>query len=251
MRTVIEKQLRNQNKKQTKKREKKHKSSVLIYYRMCLYNPSIARRKILLDNLIRLCNINLSRQSSDYISERTLLLDTPLSVVLHRGTQLLQVARNSEFTLFAKQPLPPVASQAQVADSAAHQFADMYPVFPTIDLVDSHVYDLEESTFGWRPDAAAHFAHTHTFFHVDGDGLSGEANVAKLMMFAFGSAVAQSKLLQSGKVGLKMIDRQVPFFWQPEVAVNYSCLFFLSIYNLFIIKNYYLLININYYQKVI
>jgi hypothetical protein len=28
------------------------------------------------------------------------------------------------------------------------------------------------------------------------------------------------------------------FKWQPEVAVNYSCLFFLSIYNLFIIKNY-------------
>ncbi len=26
------------------------------------------------------------------------------------------------------------------------------------------------------------------------------------------------------------------YFWQPEVAVNYSCLFFLSIYNLFIIK---------------
>jgi hypothetical protein len=25
---------------------------------------------------------------------------------------------------------------------------------------------------------------------------------------------------------------------QPEVAVGYSCLFFLSIYNLFIIKNY-------------
>ena len=26
--------------------------------------------------------------------------------------------------------------------------------------------------------------------------------------------------------------------WQPEVAVNYSCLFFLSFYNLFINKNY-------------
>ncbi len=32
-------------------------------------------------------------------------------------------------------------------------------------------------------------------------------------------------------------------FRQPEVAVNYSCLFFLSIYNLFIIENYYLFIN--------
>jgi hypothetical protein len=27
--------------------------------------------------------------------------------------------------------------------------------------------------------------------------------------------------------------------WQPEVAVNYSCLFFLSIYNLFINVNYF------------
>ncbi len=35
------------------------------------------------------------------------------------------------------------------------------------------------------------------------------------------------------------------FFWQLEVAVNCFCLFFLSIYNLFIIKNYYLFININ------
>ncbi len=40
-------------------------------------------------------------------------------------------------------------------------------------------------------------------------------------------------------------------FRQPEVAVNYSCLFFLSIYNLFIIKKYYLFININYFLKEI
>jgi len=36
---------------------------------------------------------------------------------------------------------------------------------------------------------------------------------------------------------------------QPEIAVNYSYLFFLSIYNLFINKNYYLFINIKYFEK--
>ncbi len=34
---------------------------------------------------------------------------------------------------------------------------------------------------------------------------------------------------------------------QPEVAVNYFCLFFLSVYDLFIITNYYLFMNINYF----
>ncbi len=36
---------------------------------------------------------------------------------------------------------------------------------------------------------------------------------------------------------------KVIFIWQPEVADNYSCIFFLFIYNLFI--------NINYFKKVI
>ena len=30
-------------------------------------------------------------------------------------------------------------------------------------------------------------------------------------------------------------EQKLPQFWQPEVAVNYSCLFFLSFYNLFVI----------------
>lgn len=113
---------------------------------------------------------------------------------------MIQILRNSEFALFANKTLSPLASSTEIAATSAHQLINMYPIFPTIDLVDNHVYDLNETTFGWRSSQNnIKFANTHTFFHIDSEQLSDQANTANLMMFAFGSAIAQAKSLQAQK----------------------------------------------------
>lgn len=147
--------------------------------------------------MIRLCNINISKQTNGPLTDRVLLQDSPVSVIVNRGGDLIQVLRNSEFTLFANKPLTSLASSSEIAETSSHQLTDMYPIFPTIDLIDNHVYDLNDSTFGFRASTAAKFANIHTFFHIDSDQLSDQTNTANLMMFAFGSAIAQSKSLQA------------------------------------------------------
>lgn len=162
--------------------------------------PQTEQMKVLLDNLIRLCNINISQQAKGPLTDRVLLQDSPVSAIINRGGDLVQIRRNSEFTLFTNKPLSPVAPQAQIDETVSHQLIDMYPIFPTIDLVDNHVYDLTENTYGWdQTQTSLKFANTHTFFHVDAEQLNDEANAAKLMMFAFGSAIAQSRSLQAKK----------------------------------------------------
>ena len=77
----------------------------------------------------------------------------------------------------------------------------MYPIFPTVDLIDEHVYDLNENSIGWKETAMAKFSNIHTFFHANDDQLGDEANVARLVMFAFGYAHATSQFLLKTKVG--------------------------------------------------
>ena len=78
----------------------------------------------------------------------------------------------------------------------------MYPIFPTVDLTDEHVYDLDQNSIGWKETTMAKFSNIHTFFHANDDQLSDEANVARLVMFAFGYAHATSQFLLKNKVGL-------------------------------------------------
>ncbi len=77
----------------------------------------------------------------------------------------------------------------------------MYPIYPTVDLNDQHIYDLNENTIGWKEDSKiTKFSNVHTFFHANNDQISDEANVARLIMFAFGYACAKSKILIKNKV---------------------------------------------------
>ena len=75
----------------------------------------------------------------------------------------------------------------------------MYPVFPTIDLRDEHVYQPDENTFGMNKFDSG-FKNLHTIFHVNEDQLSDEENTSRLLMFAFGAAIAQSKKLKNSGV---------------------------------------------------
>lgn len=156
--------------------------------------PQNEQMKILLESMVRLCTINVNQKNPKSIINRRLTRDTPISTILNRGTDQIQIKRNSELCLFSKSPLSPLANIEQITNTVNYQFIDMFPIFPTIDLRDEHVYDATENTVGWRH-GVANAPALHTFFHVNDDQLSDEDNVSKLMVFAFGAAVAQAKTM--------------------------------------------------------
>jgi hypothetical protein len=84
-----------------------------------------------------------------------------------------------------------VANESRVSDTQTHTFIDMYPIFPTVDLKDENVYDLERPhVTGMQPGQS----HIHTFIHLNDDEFNNEHDLSRLLMFAFGTAYAQSKI---------------------------------------------------------
>ncbi len=121
----------------------------------------------------------------------------PLVAHVNRAGDDLLIRRNSEFCLIGKKPLKPVVDQAGIKESGDYSFVNMYPVFPTIDLVDEHVYVRGENTFGV---ARGGHSNLHTIFHVNEDNLNDEANISRMLMFTFGAAIAQSNKLREMNV---------------------------------------------------
>ena len=174
--------------------------------------------------MVRLCTINVNQKNPKSIINRRLTRDTPISTILNRGTDQIQIKRNSELCLFSKSPLSPLANIEQITNTVNYQFIDMFPIFPTIDLRDEHVYDATENTVGWRH-GVANAPALHTFFHVNDDQLSDEDNVSKLMVFAFGAAVAQAKTMMLNGVGCRFRKNGLYSFFKISKILNLDIFF--------------------------
>ena len=113
---------------------------------------------------------------------------------------MIKIKRTADFAVYSTKVPNPVADQEEIKQTVDYEFIDMYPIFPTIDLKDERVYNLDESsTVGWR-DERFQFSNVHTFFHANEDNISNEAEISRLIMYAFGYCYAQSQLLQKQKV---------------------------------------------------
>ncbi len=175
--------------------------------------------RILLDNMLRLCSMNVLKRSLPANNRQLLVQQAPLVAHVARAGDDLLIRRNSEFCLVGKKGLEPLVDEAGVRESAEHSFVDMYPVFPTIDLVDEHVYVKGESTFGLAKGSGCGYEHVHTICHVNEDELSDEANTARMVMFAFGAAIAQSKMLRDANVSGWAIQCRIKhFMWSGTIG---------------------------------
>lgn len=150
--------------------------------------------------MLHLASVNVNKSQPEEILNRKYLENSPLSTSLQRGDDSIKIRCNSEFTLFTKRRLGPVADENEINRSVDHPFIDMYPIFPTIDLKDEHVYKHDFHTIGLQVNNNSLIDNVHTFFHIYDDKLSDEINTCRLIMFAFGHAHAKSKLLQQNKV---------------------------------------------------
>lgn len=101
---------------------------------------------------------------------------------------MIQIRRNNDFLISSKSRLPSIANEQEIDETVNHKFIDMFPIFPTIDLKDENVYDLNKANLTGQRD------HIQTIFHINEDNLSNELDLSRLMMFAFGSAYAQTQV---------------------------------------------------------
>lgn len=104
--------------------------------------------------------------------------------------------------VFSKNRPSPISEQNEIAETENFKFIDMYPIFPTVDLKDENVYDLNKPHQIGLNNNLDLENHIHTIFHINNDNFSTSKDISRLIMFAFGSAHAQSQILLKNKVCL-------------------------------------------------
>ncbi|XP_030259417.1 large ribosomal subunit protein mL37 [Sparus aurata] len=149
----------------------------------------------LLSNLLHLCATLQSRHPA--IGRRILAEKYSLATTWKRGEDLFQVRGQNGLLYNCMDPLPEVSGKQEVGDTADHVLKSFYPVSPSIDLQKVHVYKEEVNCSGFREGYP--YPHAHTlYFQEEGDincKLRPKQFRAKMVMFAFGNALARAHSL--------------------------------------------------------
>nr|XP_015210801.1 PREDICTED: 39S ribosomal protein L37, mitochondrial isoform X2 [Lepisosteus oculatus] len=149
---------------------------------------------VLLRNLLHLCGTLQFKHPS--LSKRMLAEKYTLSACWSRDADLFQVRGQNGLLLNSSSPLPVIAGTEEVLGTEQHVLDTFYPISPTIDLQRVHVCQ-EKSHTGFGDGYPYPHAHTVFFCEAGEDGLRlrPEQLRAKMVMFAFGNALARAQAL--------------------------------------------------------
>ncbi|XP_077005669.1 large ribosomal subunit protein mL37 [Tamandua tetradactyla] len=171
--------------------------NVISHARLWHSTEDIPKREtycpVIVDSLIQLCKSQILKHP--YLARRISAKNYAFSTTWNRESILLQVRGSGGTRLSAKDPLPPIASREEVEATKNHVLETFYPISPTINLQECNVYDVKDDT-GFREGYP--FPYPHTLYFLEA------ANVrtrrfppdqlrAKMILFAFGSALAQAR----------------------------------------------------------
>lgn len=150
---------------------------------------------LIVDSLLQLCKSQILKHPS--LARRTSAQNCSLATTWNRESLLLQVRGTSSTMLSAKDPLPPIASREEVEATRSHVLETFYPISPTIDLQECHVYEVKDDT-GFREGYP--YPHPHTLYFLEKANLRPQRFLpeqlrAKMLLFAFANALAQARLL--------------------------------------------------------
>ncbi|NXW66008.1 RM37 protein, partial [Eurystomus gularis] len=150
---------------------------------------------VLFENLIHLCCSMSAKYPS--LTKRMLARNYNISATWERESILLQVRGLNGILMNSVAPIPPVASREEILATEEHALETFYPISPTIDLQEVHVYKLLNDT-GFRDGYP--YSHPHTVFFLESANIRTnrfrpEKLRAKMLMFAFGNALAKAKML--------------------------------------------------------
>lgn len=96
--------------------------------------------QILLRNILRLCQIQTAEFPS--FDTRKIINNLPIySHVVYKGKPIV-MKETLDTVLTSSDPLPPFGDEATVDASVSHKIPDMWPVFPTVDFLETNNYEL-------------------------------------------------------------------------------------------------------------
>ncbi|XP_071760680.1 large ribosomal subunit protein mL37 [Centroberyx gerrardi] len=161
----------------------------------------------LLYNLLHLCGSLQSVHPA--LGKRIQAEKYSLAASWSRGEDLFQVRGQNGLLLSSMAPLPELVGKQEVAHTADHVLETFYPVSPAIDLQKMQLYK-EENYTGFKDDYP--YPHAHTLYFLEaGDvpcKLRPEQLRAKMIMFAFGNALARAHTLY-GTQPQRVLDRPI------------------------------------------
>lgn len=164
--------------------------------------------KILLQNLLHLCASLQPRLPA--LGRRLLSEKYSLAATWTRGKDLFQIRGTNGLLSTCMDPLPVLAEAEQLEDTKDHVLETFYPVSPTIDLQQVNIYHHEKNSTGFLEGYP--YPHVHTLFFDDPKNprsvLRPEQFHAKMLMFAFGNALARAHL-QYGVEPRAQLERPV------------------------------------------
>uniref|UniRef100_A0A8C3ACU0 Large ribosomal subunit protein mL37 n=1 Tax=Cyclopterus lumpus TaxID=8103 RepID=A0A8C3ACU0_CYCLU len=162
----------------------------------------------LLFNLLHLCATLQS--SHPGIGRRILSEKYSLAATWKRGEDLFQIRGQNGLLQNCMDPLPEVSGKQEVGHTADQVLETLYPVSPTIDLQQVHMYKEQLNCTGFRDDYP--YPHAHTLYFLDGADatckLRPEQFRAKMLMFAFGNALVRAHKLY-GSQPQRVLDRPI------------------------------------------
>lgn len=173
--------------------------NVIYHARLWHCTGDIPKREtycpVIVDNLIQLCKSQISKHPS--LARRIYAKNYRLSTTWNREALLLQVHGSGGARLNARDPLPPIASREEVEATQDHVLETFYPISPTLGLQECNVYDGKDDT-GFQEGYP--YPYAHTLFLLETASVRSyrfppDQLRAKMIMFAFGSALTQARLL--------------------------------------------------------
>ncbi|XP_067310185.1 39S ribosomal protein L37, mitochondrial [Pseudorasbora parva] len=147
----------------------------------------------LLHRLLHLCgDLQVTRPE---LAKRILAEKYSLAATWRRGEDVFQVRGQNGLLLNSTTPVPVLAGEEQIQSTADQALETFYPIAPTIDLQCTNVYQEKNDT-GFREGYP--YPHAHTLFLMEMGNtpkLFPEQLRAKMVMFAFGNALARAHAL--------------------------------------------------------
>ncbi|KFO86933.1 hypothetical protein N320_03895, partial [Buceros rhinoceros silvestris] len=150
---------------------------------------------VLFEDLIHLCRLMSAKYPA--LTKRMLARNYMLAATWERESILLQIRGRNGTLLNSLTQIPPVASKEEILATEEHVLETFYPIAPTIDLQEVNVYKELNDT-GFRDGYP--YPHPHTLFFLESANIRTkrfrpEQLRAKMLMFAFGNALAKAKVL--------------------------------------------------------
>ncbi|NXO02045.1 RM37 protein, partial [Rhinopomastus cyanomelas] len=150
---------------------------------------------VLFEDLMHVCRLMSAKYPA--LTKRILARNYRIAATWERESNLLQVRGLNGILMNSMAQIPPVASKEEILSTEEHVLETFYPIAPTIDLQEVNVY-RELNDTGFRDGYP--YPHPHTLFFLESANthpqrFRPEQLRAKMLMFAFGNALAKAKAL--------------------------------------------------------